>query len=119
MKIGFKNLRALKDTGDIPIKPLTVLLGNNSSGKSTFLRTFPLLKQSIETRTTGPLLWYGRFVDFGDFSNALTDKNSDDFIEFNYELEFDSSEQFSRRRLLRRRYLRLRIKGITEDVLYN
>ncbi len=106
MIVGFKNLRALEDTGDIHIKPLTVLLGTNSSGKSTFLRTFPLLKQSIETRTTGPILWYGRFVDFGDFSNALNDRNKDDFIEFIYHVDFSNSERYYARRYYRRRFLK-------------
>ncbi|UAM99359.1 AAA family ATPase [Polaribacter litorisediminis] len=98
MKIGFKNLRSLVDTGDLSIKPLTILLGQNSSGKSTFLRTFPLLKQSLETRTTGPLLWYGRFVDFGDFSMALNDnKKKDDFIEYSFDLDFIDSSRSSLR----------------------
>ena len=45
--IRVERLRCLADTGDIKIKPLTILLGQNSSGKSSFLRVFPLLKQSI------------------------------------------------------------------------
>ncbi len=69
--IRIKNLRSLIDTGEIPLKPLTVLVGRNSSGKSTFLRAFPLLRQSIETATTSPILWYGKYVDFGSFSDAL------------------------------------------------
>ena len=56
MKIGFKNLRSLKDTGLIDIKPITFLLGQNSSGKSTFLRSFPRLRQSVETKTKGPIM---------------------------------------------------------------
>jgi predicted ATPase len=43
--IRIQNLRCLSDTGFIQIKPITVLLGQNSSGKSTFLRVLPLLKQ--------------------------------------------------------------------------
>lgn len=99
MKIAFKNLRSLIDTGDISIKPMTVLLGQNSSGKSTFLRTFPLLKQSIEARTTGPILWYGRFVDFGDFSNSLNDNAEDKFIEYSFDLDISNtrSTRFSQR----------------------
>jgi len=75
--IGIENLRCLSDTGLIKLKPITVLLGQNSSGKSTFLRALPLLRQSVESRTMGPLLWAGRFVDFGSFHEAIridTDK---------------------------------------------
>jgi predicted ATPase len=69
--IRIENLRCLADTDFVELKPITVLLGENSSGKSTFLRTFPLLRQSVESQTQGPLLWYGRFVDFGSFDDAL------------------------------------------------
>lgn len=51
-----RNLRCLSDTGRIPIRPITVLVGRNSSGKSTFLRAFPLLRQSVETATESPIL---------------------------------------------------------------
>lgn len=89
MKIGFKNLRSLKDTGFQEIRSLTFLLGQNSSGKSTFLRSFPLLRQSVETKTKGPILWYGSYVDFGDFKTALWDKNEDKTIEFSFDFELN------------------------------
>lgn len=90
MKIGFKNLRSLKDTGFQEIRSLTFLLGQNSSGKSTFLRAFPLLRQSVETKTKGPILWYGPYVDFGDFKTALWDQSEDKTIEFSFDFKVAS-----------------------------
>ena len=55
--IGIKNLRSLKNVEQIEIKPITILVGRNSSGKSTFLRIFPLLKQTLEAKTAEPILW--------------------------------------------------------------
>lgn len=81
--IRIKRLRSLSDTGHVEIKPITVLLGQNSSGKSTFLRLLPLLKQSAESRTTGPILWYGRLVDFGSFEDAHQN-GSEDTISFSF-----------------------------------
>jgi predicted ATPase len=71
---GVKNLRCLVDTGLVPIRPITVLVGRNSSGKSTFLRAFPLLRQSVETRRSTPILWYGdeHPVDFGSLKDAAS-----------------------------------------------
>lgn len=69
--IQLKNLRSLKDTGFIQLKPITVLVGKNSVGKSTFLRSFPLIRQSCERQKRAPILWYGKLVDFGDFKTAL------------------------------------------------
>ena len=66
--IRIRNLRSLTDTEDIQIKPLTILVGKNSSGKSTFLRFFPLMKQTLSTKKNEPILWYSKEnVDFGSF----------------------------------------------------
>lgn len=70
--IRVKNLRSLRDTGWIDIRPITILVGRNSSGKSSFARVFPLLKQSSERQKRSPLLWYGRLVDFGSFEDAVS-----------------------------------------------
>lgn len=82
--IRIRNLRSLADTGFIDLKPITLLLGQNSSGKSTFLRSFPLLRQSIESRTTGPILWFGRFVDFGSFQEAVLKSSSESEMSFHF-----------------------------------
>jgi predicted ATPase len=88
--IRVERLRCLGDTGYIELKPITVLLGQNSSGKSSFLRILPLLRQSVESRTTGPILWFGRLVDFGNFKDAhqtgAEDNNNIEF-SFNFKLE--------------------------------
>lgn len=84
--IRVERLRCLSDTCDIKIKPLTVLLGQNSSGKSSFLRVFPLLKQSVESRTTGPILWSGRLVDFGNFNDAHK-RDTDNNIAFSFKFK--------------------------------
>lgn len=81
-----KNLRSLKDTGVVKLSPITILLGENSSGKSTFLRAFPLLKQSAETTTRSSILWFGKYVDFGDFDQALIRKQGEREIVFSFGL---------------------------------
>jgi hypothetical protein len=64
-----------------------VLLGQNSSGKSTLIRSFPLLKQGLGVRGQGPFLWLGQLVDFGSFDEALsTHADSQSLcIEFEFE----------------------------------
>lgn len=63
--VRIKNLRCFGDTGFIDLRPITILVGKNSAGKSTFARLFPLLRQSAEEDKRSPILWYGRLVDFG------------------------------------------------------
>lgn len=68
--IRLKNFRCFEDTGNIELKPLTILVGANSSGKSSILKFFPLLKQSIETSVDGVFKWK-QDVDFYNFSNTI------------------------------------------------
>ena len=89
-KIRIENLRSLKDTGQVELKPINVLVGGNSSGKSTFLRFFPLVKQSLGRKINGPILWAGEdddYVDFGSFDEALNHNSGDGKIKFSFELE--------------------------------
>ncbi len=100
--IRVRNFRSFSDSEEnhfIDIKPLTILLGKNSSGKSSFLRTFPLLRQSVETDTTGPILWYGSYVDFGAFSEVKNNDLNDEYIHFDFKLELnlDSFSRYSSR----------------------
>ena len=87
MAIRVKNLRSLEDTGFVEIKPVTVLVGRNSAGKSTFARILPLLRQSIEVNKRSPILWFGRYVDFGAFHDALRSGATDPYIEFTFKTE--------------------------------
>lgn len=85
--LKLENLRSLKDTGYIKIKPITILVGKNSVGKSTFLRTFPLLRQSSEREKKAPILWYGNLTDFGDFNTALNRNADQKHIGFSFALD--------------------------------
>lgn len=81
-KIQLKNYRCFEDTGEIELKPITFLVGANSSGKSSFLKFFPLLKQSIGVKRNGVFLWLSKDVDFKDFKNTVKDGKGDIEIIF-------------------------------------
>lgn len=89
--VHLENFRALEDTGNIPIKKLTILLGKNSIGKSSFLRSFPLFQQSLLNTRTEPLLWYTPdLVDFGSFDDTKRDGTPDlTPIKFSFNLDAD------------------------------
>ena len=94
-KIGFNNLRSLENTGLISLKPINFLVGINNSGKSTFLRTFPLMRQSVESRIIGPLLWYGSYVDFGSFEDTLYSASENKQISFNFNFNIRNAEMLA------------------------
>lgn len=119
-KIQIKNVRSLKDTGEIALPPVTLLVGENSSGKSTFLRTFPLIKQSICKRTDGPLLWAGDvddYVDFGSFSETVTNDGADT-ISFRFAFSLPAPRPMQDFYQVRPHDV-LSPSGETDDILYD
>ena len=82
--IRVKNLRSIKDSGAISLLPITLLVGANSSGKSSFLRILPLLRQSSETRTGSGLLLNEPYVDYGLFPTALRNRAEPAELEFTF-----------------------------------
>ncbi|KEF41995.1 MAG: hypothetical protein ER33_08340 [Cyanobium sp. CACIAM 14] len=68
--------KAWSDTGNVELAPVTLLLGTNSSGKSSFIQSLLLLKQTVESpdRTIHLNLGGEEGRDafhFGDFSSIL------------------------------------------------
>ena len=56
-------------------------------GKSSLMRFFPLLKQSVAVSKRGPLLWYSdKGVDFGDFRSVV--KNGRNNIEIGFSINY-------------------------------
>lgn len=87
--IEIKNLRSLRSVGEVPIAPITILLGKNSVGKSTFARVFPLLRQSVESKKRSPILWFGDYVDFGSFEQAISRGEKEISIGFDFDISHD------------------------------
>lgn len=85
-EIGLKNFRRLKNMPPTRLAPITVLLGRNSIGKSTFARVFPLLRQSVERRKRSPLLWFGDLVDFGSIEKVIARGESNISLSFTIDL---------------------------------
>ncbi len=80
-KIRVKNYRSILDSQEITLFPITAIVGRNSSGKSSFVRIFPLLKQTVEKRVSEPILWYGDYVDLGEYEQAKSYESDDNGIE--------------------------------------
>ena len=64
-------------------------MGSNSSGKSTFLRSFPLFAQSVKKNLRGPISWFDdSMVDFGSYETAINfGASKDEGIAFSYILK--------------------------------
>lgn len=75
-QLQLKNFKAWDDTKLIDLKPVTMLLGTNSSGKSTLIQSLLLLRQTVQSPDRTIHLNLGGdeihdFFNFGDFDCVL------------------------------------------------
>jgi predicted ATPase len=88
--ISIKNFKSLKDTGILELKPITLLVGPNSSGKTALLQSILILKQTLESydRRT-PLILRGRYVDLGSFYDVIYNKDIKNDIEISLSSRYE------------------------------
>jgi predicted ATPase len=79
MKIGVKNFRIFKDYTEFDIRPITILTGPNSSGKSSFTKLLMLLREGIET-----LQFKKGAHNLKDFENELSWDSKYDKLEVSF-----------------------------------
>lgn len=114
-KLQIKGLRSLENTGEIELKPITILLGQNSSGKSTYLRSLPLIKQSLESKNNEPLLWYGDLVDFGSYDESICVAAKDQGIGFKLEIEKKETQKIFSKINATKLSIEIQIDKFTEE----
>ena len=72
-KIAVSGFKSLAEEWTIDIRPLTILAGANSSGKSSIMQPFLMLKQTLEAPyDPGPLLIDGPNVQFTEATQFLS-----------------------------------------------
>jgi hypothetical protein len=100
-KISFENYKAF-EKGEIKLKPITILLGANSVGKSSIINLLLMLQQTANSGTyKSALRLNGENVSMGECENVFRHRNISRNISI--ELEFKSKE----------------LKGLFEKELFN
>ena len=86
------NFKAFGETVTIPIRPLTLIFGANSSGKSSIFQSMLLLKQTLEEakNPNTALLPKGSLVDLGTYRDFVHRHNIDRDFEFRVHLDLES-----------------------------
>jgi len=83
----WKNFRCFEDTKWRNIKPLTIFIGPNNSGKTSLILPFLLMKQSLESLDLDtPLKLSGNYVDLGDYKHCVFNNDVNENIEFKIRL---------------------------------
>ncbi|XHR93164.1 DUF3696 domain-containing protein [Mucilaginibacter sp. UC70_90] len=63
--ISFANYKSFKNLQQIEFKPITVLIGKNSSGKSAISKLLPLLSDSLSGKFLPAIKWDNRGIKLG------------------------------------------------------
>src|SRR5260370_5991009 len=64
-KMEIANFRGFRKPGTVRMRPITVLIGKNSAGKSTLIKFLLMLRQSLEATEGDFLVTEGRHVELG------------------------------------------------------
>jgi predicted ATPase len=68
--VRIRNFKCYRDSGEIPLAPLTVIIGCNNAGKSSILQPLLLLKQTLmDSSWNTRLVTTGSLVDVGGFQH--------------------------------------------------
>ena len=81
---GISNFKAFKNLEKIEIAPITLIYGQNSGGKSTFLQSLLALSQSSKSLIKNKFIFSGKEIDAGTFEsikNKSSQKRSEIIVE--------------------------------------
>ncbi|HDX8356083.1 TPA: DUF3696 domain-containing protein [Aeromonas dhakensis] len=86
-KINLKNFKGFQNLENLEIKPITILCGANSCGKTSIIHSLLLQKQTRESRSKN-ILFNGKYIHLGDFETVIngTKKNEQICLSYEYEI---------------------------------
>lgn len=84
-KLSLKNFKAFESLPDVELKPITIFLGPNNSGKSSVLSALRILTQTVESYDRGvSLLLNGIMGDFGTYKDLIYHNNTAKHLELSF-----------------------------------
>ncbi|QTN31181.1 AAA family ATPase [Akkermansiaceae bacterium] len=90
-KITIENFKGVADKVEIPIRPITLLFGANSAGKSTILQALLYLRELLEGRSpdTDRMMAGGASLDLGGFRDFVHGRLRGNRIRVGVEVRLD------------------------------
>ena len=86
-KISFENYKAFK-SGELKLKPITILLGANSVGKSSIINLLLMLQQTARVSNyKSAFKLHGENVSLGECENLFRNKDTQNNIVIDFEFE--------------------------------
>lgn len=102
--LELENFKAFGERVKIPFAPITLIFGENSSGKSSILQSLNLLKQTRESREAGALLLPRTeqgISDLGSFQDLLFDHDLSRAFTIKIALDLNKFDTFQARNIRR------------------
>ncbi len=89
-----KNFKAFADAAPLLIRPITLLYGPNSAGKSSIIQSLMLLKQTLEEAEDASvvLLTKGKLVDLGNYRELVHLHDIDRHVSIKVQLDADPDD---------------------------
>jgi len=75
--ISLSNFRAFQSRVNVRIRPITVLIGRNSAGKSSLIKFLLMLRQSLESKSDQFFVTDGKHVQLGTWKDLRHTKTRD------------------------------------------
>ncbi len=92
------NFKAISNKTTFSLAPITVLVGENSSGKSSVLQSILLMAQTLKaTQSRQPLLLNGEFIRLGYLKDILHNGDTENPLEIGFELQRKAFEYITDR----------------------
>jgi predicted ATPase len=114
-KLEIQNFKAYGERISFDLRPLTILIGANGTGKSSALESVGLLSQSAPTPEQEPQFkWKDRMVDFGTTGASAFHKPDQD-LHLSLAIEIEAGESF--RNWLRKHNYDADINAINAETL--
>jgi len=90
-KFGCKNIKAIREFSEIEIRPITIVMGENSSGKSSLLQALSLLSVNKMFGNDIKTIKYSN--PFSNFETVDTFKNKGEEVELFFEVEDEKDKE--------------------------
>ena len=89
-RISIENFKGINKPIVIDLKPITLLFGKNSSGKSSIIQAFHYIREILLEDNISPenSPIGGSFINFGDYKNIIHNHDLNNSIRFEFELSF-------------------------------
>ena len=95
MKLSVNRFKSIFELENFEFKPLTMLTGINSSGKTSLVQSLLLLKQTLESESKEALILDGKYLSASSVHELVFGKDETDNFAFTIELDKDDLQKLS------------------------